>query len=380
MRTRSKPLRWLYPIIALGLIALFIPDAVARAEAGDTCFGRKPTILGTSGDDRLKGTSRSDVIAGMAGNDVVSGLGGNDYLCGFSGDDRVLGGSGGDTISGDQDDDALVGGGGRDYLLGWGGDDSIDGGPGKDIASWWGSTTGVTASLSTATAMGQGSDSLKSIEGLEGGRGDDSLVGDDTSNWFALGPGDDTVDGAGNYRDFVSYYYSKEGVSVNLAAGTATGEGTDTITAVEGVYGSKYDDTITGDEQANWITPGPGDDVVDGAGAFDVDDIVDYTASKAAISVDLAVGTASGEGTDTLTGIEGVRGSKGNDTITGEDSGDELAGGGGDDTLVGGEGNDNLIGEDGDDSLDGGAGDDLLSGGYGSDLCLNGEENIGCET
>jgi hypothetical protein len=36
-------------------------------------------------------------------------------------------------------------------------------------------------------------------------------------------------------------------VIVDLTAGTATGEGTDTLTGIGQVFGSKHDDTITGD-------------------------------------------------------------------------------------------------------------------------------------
>ena len=78
------------------------------------CFGKRATICGTSGRDRLTGTARRDVIVGLQGNDTIKGLDGNDLICG---------GSGRDT---------LVGGRGKDWLDGGGGNDTLDGGRGTD--------------------------------------------------------------------------------------------------------------------------------------------------------------------------------------------------------------------------------------------------------
>jgi Ca2+-binding RTX toxin-like protein len=88
-----------------------------------TCAGKKATIVGTAGRDRLKGTPKRDVIAGLRGKDVISGLGGNDVLCGGPGNDKLNGGPG---------NDKLLGQGGADTLLGGPGRDKLNGGPGKD--------------------------------------------------------------------------------------------------------------------------------------------------------------------------------------------------------------------------------------------------------
>ncbi len=65
-----------------------------------TCFGKKATIVGTPGNDRIPGTSRADVIVGLGGNDRINGLGGNDLICGGDGNDTLIGGTGTDRISG----------------------------------------------------------------------------------------------------------------------------------------------------------------------------------------------------------------------------------------------------------------------------------------
>jgi Ca2+-binding RTX toxin-like protein len=97
-------------------------------------------------------------------------------------------------------------------------------------------------------------------------------------------------------------------VTVNLATRLATGLAS--VTNVENVDGSPFDDSLTGDAQTNLL-----------------------------------------------------RGNGGRDTLSGLDGNDILVGGEGNDTLIGGNGRDILIGGLGADVLDGGAGDDILIGG-----------------
>ena len=81
------------------------------------------------------------------------------------------------------------------------------------------------------------------------------------------------------------------------------------------------------------------------------------------VTVDLAAGTGQGghaEG-DTLTGIEGLIGSRHADSLTG-DAGTNI--------VDGQDGNDILAGGAGQDILDGGAGADMLDGGAGDDLAV----------
>jgi serralysin len=79
-------------------------------------------------------------------------------------------------------------------------------------------------------------------------------------------------------------------------------------------------------------------------------------------------------GTDTLSGIENIIGSQGNDMITLNTGSNVIDGQGGDDTLAGGDSADRLSGGSGNDMLLGGAGNDTLLGGLGSDT-LNGGAN-----
>jgi uncharacterized repeat protein (TIGR01451 family) len=118
-----------------------IKPPIPPGPSGPTCRGRKPTIVGTEGDDSITGTEKKDVIVALGGNDTVFALGGNDVVCGFPGDDTIRGSAGIDLIRGSSGNDVLkagadndhVGGGlGRDRLGGGLGSDVLNGGPGRD--------------------------------------------------------------------------------------------------------------------------------------------------------------------------------------------------------------------------------------------------------
>jgi len=108
------------------------PIKVSLVAAKARCGGRKATIVGTRGADRLKGTKKADVIAGLGGNDRISALAGNDVVCGGKGKDVINGGPGKDKLLGEAGKDTLVGGKGKDKLLGGSGKDVCNGGAGKD--------------------------------------------------------------------------------------------------------------------------------------------------------------------------------------------------------------------------------------------------------
>ncbi|MGH8566466.1 MAG: hypothetical protein ACREXX_11170 [Gammaproteobacteria bacterium] len=82
------------------------------------CFGKRATICGTKGRDRLTGTARRDVIVGLQGNDIIKGLDGNDLICGGSGKDMLVGGRGRDRFDGGRGEDTCIGGGAADTARG----------------------------------------------------------------------------------------------------------------------------------------------------------------------------------------------------------------------------------------------------------------------
>jgi hypothetical protein len=60
-------------------------------------------------------------------------------------------------------------------------------------------------------------------------------------------------------------------VSVDLSQGKASGaDGDDVLTSMEGVIGSEFADTLSGDALDNFIRGRKGDDVIDGGGGIDI--------------------------------------------------------------------------------------------------------------
>jgi Ca2+-binding RTX toxin-like protein len=235
---------------------------------------------------------------------------------------------GDNSFSGTTDDSAngstLIGTTMNDYIYGRGGNDSVNGGDGNDKLEG-----------------GAGDDTLL------GGEGDDKLYGGDS-----LTNGTTPVD-SGN--DTVSYLTAGAGVTVNLAAGTASGgAGADTLSGIENIIGSGNNDILTGSSVANKIDGGAGADLMTGGDGDDT-----YQLGQGDVIVEV-----TGEGTDLINAtidyilpafvenlvlLGAVKGGTGNDLaneITGNSSANVIDGGAntsGVDTMTGGKGNDVYI-------------------------------------
>jgi len=282
--------------VVLATCAVFTLPEIATA-AVPRCLGAKATIVGTARSDLIKGTARADVIVGLGGRDIIKGLGGGDRICGGNGSDRLIGGDRGDALVGEAGNDFLSGGGGNDGFFGGAGSDTFNGGLGFDLASYFFAPSGVQADLTAGTVLGgEGTDTLTGVEDLEGSRYDDTFVGNSGENFFYPGEGNDAVNGSGGTTDLVDFFFSANAVVVDLTAGTATGEGTDTLTGIGQVFGSRHDDMITGDLNSNELFGGPGTDAISGAAG---DDKLD-----------------GGDGTDTLDGGDGVDTCANGETVT----------------------------------------------------------------
>jgi len=171
-----------------------------------------------------------------------------------------------------QDGHTLTGTAGDDILVAGTGNNILNGGDGNDV---------LTA--------GSGNNEM------HGGAGNDLLYS---------GPGNDILDG-GTGIDTVSYAHATAGVTVNLGllgAQNTIGAGTDTLSNIENLVGSNFNDTLTGDNNNNVINGGLGNDILNGGGGDD-----------------LLIG---GMGNNTLTGGPGadtfqyLKGNSGHDTIT----------------------------------------------------------------
>jgi len=127
-------------------------------------------------------------------------------------------------------------------------------------------------------------------------------------------------------------------------------------------------DTISTNSGDDTITSGLGDDTIDGGEGSDTLDFSSIdNADGTGVNANLVAGTVTGDGTDTISKIENVTGTQGQDIIIGDGEINILKGEGGKDTIEGGAGDDTIEGGDGDDTVEGGAGEDILKGDAGKD-------------
>lgn len=247
---------------------------------------------------------------------------------------------GNDTVRGSDWDDTLMGSKGSD---------SFDGGKGIDLLSFRGFGEAVTVNLATGQAITtSGTSKLLNIEDVEGTAFVDTLTGNTGDNQFQGYAGNDKIDGGAGF-DSALYTDATAAVNVNLATGAVTGgSGSDVLTSIERVVGSRFGDVLKGSAADEFFSGGLGDDTIDGgAGTLDM---IEYGTATGAVDVNLATGKSSGAaGIDTIANIEGVIGSAFNDKLTGNAGMNMLIGGYGDDQLNGGAGMDIMVGGDGND-------------------------------
>lgn len=217
-----------------------------------------------------------------------------------------------ETVNGDWQHNTMYLYGGNDTATGAGGNDVLDGGTGNDNLSG-----------------DAGNDKLF------GGDGNDTLNGGTGNDYFVGGAGSDKMDGGADI-DTVDYSASETmGAHVNMKdnvyGGAAAG---DSISNMENVIGTKFDDYIQGTSANNKIIGGEGNDTIYGNG-----------------------------------GIDFLDGGDGNDFISasGNTGGSTILGGKGDDKLLGSQGADTIDGGEGNDFFNAGAGSDTLTGGAGED-------------
>jgi Ca2+-binding RTX toxin-like protein len=209
----------------------------------------------------------------------------------------------------------------------------VDGGDGPDT---------LTATRFCFVEGGPGDDRLIGRQGqqyLSGGEGTDSLDGGLDNDHLRGGAGPDVMAG-GPGEDHVSYDDHTAAVRISLdgrANDGKAGEGDWVRADVEGGHGSRGPTTFIGNAGPNYFSGSEKDDVI-----------------------------------QAQAGDDSIRGFGGRDLLSGGAGNDEIIGSYGADVIRGGAGNDLLLGERGSDDLSGGAGHDRLSGGRESDTLRGG--------
>ncbi len=426
-------------------------------------------IFGQNGDDTLTlneangalprgqifGGFGNDVITGGSGNDLLFGQGGNDTLLGKGGVDFLFGGTENDTLTGGDADDQVFGESGNDRMIWNPGDDTDlnEGGAGTDTVEVNG---GNGTEVFTTTANGVrvrfdrldpapfsidigtsenlilnangGDDSFSATGNLaalikitvDGGTGNDTLLGSNGNDNLFGGDGNDFIDGQqgtdtaflgagndvfqwdpGDGNDTVEGQDGTDAMLFNGSAGSevfdvsANGErirftrnlanivmdlndverldlnalgGVDSLT-VNNLVGT--DLTTIDANLSGAIGGGSGDAaadtvIVNGATANDVIDVFGSGSSVAVLGLYATVNITNSEGANDALVINGLGGSDGITASTLPAGVIKL-------TLDGGTGNDTLLGSQGADVFLGGDGNDFLFGDNGNDVALMGE-------
>jgi Ca2+-binding RTX toxin-like protein len=407
-------------------------------------------LFGGAGNDTIIGGAGADQLFGEAGLDTLLGQGGNDLLFGGADNDTLTGGDGDDSVYGEGGNDRLIWNPGDDTDLNEGGTETdtveVNGGNGSEVFTATANGTRVRFdrlspapfSLDIGSAenlvvnMNGGDDSFAATGNLaaliqitvDGGAGNDTIIGSNGADLLLGGDGNDTIDG-------------QQGNDVALmGAGDDVfiwdpGDGSDTLEGQDGADRLRFNGS-NGAEIFDISANGSRVRFARNLGniVMDIDDVelIEVNAFGSAdqttlndvngtdltqLVVNLALLNGAGDGaidtvvvnstnTDDFTIVAGgsagvsvysvagavleVTGAEVQDVLSvqllaGDDSLDASGiaegaisltadGGEGNDVLIGGAGNDTLFGRAGDDVLIGGAGLDALDGGDGNNVVI----------
>jgi Ca2+-binding RTX toxin-like protein len=398
----------------------------------------RANLFGGAGSDIMTGGSGADMLFGQTDNDTLLGKGGADFLFGGAGNDVLTGGDGDDQVFGQAGDDRMIWNPGDDTDLFEGGSGTdtaeVNGGNGDEVFTATAngtrvrfdrldpapfsldlgttenlvvnmnggndsfSATGDLAALTSVTVDGgAGNDTILGSNGadvLRGGDGNDFIDGDQGDDTAQLGGGDDTFNwDPGDGSDLVE---GQDGFDTLRFNGSGVNETIDI--SANGGRVEFFRDVATVNMDLNDV------DRIEfnaggGADNIRIHDLGGTDAQEVAINLSGTVGGSGGDGqvdtvfidatngddVITLTNVNGVitvSGLATNITITNFEANDQIVINGlaGDDvieasglsgmllTADSGDGDDVLIGSVGNDVLHGGAGDDVLIGGGGLDV------------
>jgi Ca2+-binding RTX toxin-like protein len=274
-------------------------------------------MYGAAGDDKLIGGSGPDKLFGEAGYDQLYGGSDNDQLYGGQGNDGLHGDLGSDLLYGELDNDTLSGGYGADRLEG--GEDSDTADYSKRIQNL---AVDIDLQIGDDGAAGEGDTVWPDVENINGGKGTNTLIGDNDRNLLIGGDKDDTLIGRGDNDVFVA----------NGGADKMFGDAGDDIQfggpGADKHYGGANNDKFYGGADGDTFSGHNGTDEV----------TYNDSVHQAGVTADLDGGLQDdglpGEQDTIAADIENLTGSSGPDTLTGGTGANVLKGLGGDDTLT----------------------------------------------
>ena len=262
-----------------GIENLQIDENLTLALAGHQSWN-----FGVEGTIQTDGTNGPDVIFGHAQSITINGLDENDIIYTRFQDTTVNGGLGNDHIY-IRSRDALVNAGeGNDEVFiryqdnGGVTQQGFHGGSGNDSITFYEFASfklleldleagtvdiGVdTPSTSYAVTNFENATGANRQDLIKGTSGNNTLKGEGGSDILVGRAGNDLLDG-GNGDDAADYSDAASAVNVNLIRGETSDDGDggkDTLISIEDITGSAFDDMLRGDDEANVLVGGPGDD------------------------------------------------------------------------------------------------------------------------
>jgi Ca2+-binding RTX toxin-like protein len=405
----------------------------------------RANLFGGEGNDTLTGGSGNDLLFGQGGNDTLLGKGGFDSLFGGADNDTLTGGDADDQVFGESGDDRMIWNPGDDTDLNEGGNDTdgndtditeVNGGGGAEVFTVTANGTRVRFdrldpapfSIDVGTTenlvvnMNGGNDSFSATGNLaglinltvDGGAGNDTILGSNGADFLFGGDGDDFIDGQqGNDTAF-------------LGAGDDVfqwdpGDGSDIVEGQDGFdtllfNGSGLNEIFEASANGGRVrfTRDVGNIVMDlndveridvnalgGADTTTVNDLSGTDVTQVNVNLAGTIGGTAGDGAADVVIVNATNGADIIDVVgagssvsvlglaartnvtNSEGANDSLVinGLGGDDgitattlpagviklTIDGGAGDDTILGSQGDDTLRGGDGNDFVFGDNGND-------------